>query len=99
MGNVMDNSLSQSWTLGSDQDCETCGMSWNEVIFDDWEDGEYQLSTRLYCYSGQEYTFENIDQLFVDIARFEEYTEDMKQEILALIGEFKVKYANSEYKH
>jgi hypothetical protein len=95
MDNVINNSLSRYWSLGDDDDCETCGMSYNEIDFSDYEDGEYKISTRLYCYGGQEYTFENIDQLFLDIADFEEYNEDMKQEILAHIDEFKVRYANS----
>ena len=35
--------LSNDWSLGNDDYCETCGSSFNQVVFEDWEEGEYQL--------------------------------------------------------
>jgi len=86
---------SRTWSLGDDDDCETCGYSYNEVIFNDWEDdGEYSLLTSIGCYHGQSYTIDEVDKLIDDIRHFELFNEIMEQGIRETLDKFKEQYPN-----
>jgi hypothetical protein len=85
--------LSREWSLGDNSDCETCGYTYNEVVFQDWkDDGQYQLYMSVGCYGGDTYTLDEIDRLILDIQEYEYYTEGMKKDILSTIKTFKEKY-------
>lgn len=87
--------LSRDWSLGDDDDCETCGSSYNQVIFNDWEDnGEYGLHTSIGCYHGQSYTIDQVDELIGDISHFEHFNEGMEQSIRQTLDKFKEQYPN-----
>jgi hypothetical protein len=87
--------LSRTWSLGDDDECEVCGSSYNEVIFNDWEDdGEYTLLTSIGCYSGQSYTIDEVDKLIDDIKHFELFDEIMEQGIRETLDKFKEQYPN-----
>lgn len=40
------------WYLGDDYDCETCGWTYNEVVFEE-DDGVWILRTSVGCYHGE----------------------------------------------
>lgn len=87
--------LSMEWSLGDNSDCETCGYSYNQVVFQDWQDnGQYQLYMSVGCYGGESYTLDQLDKLFADIEGFEYYTDDMKNSILFTVKKFKEQYEN-----
>lgn len=84
--------ISQEWYLGDDDDCENCGYSNNQLVFEETEDGGYQLGTRLYCYGGNIYFIDALDTLFDEISGFEHYDEIMKKEIIAIVEKYKQKH-------
>ncbi len=87
--------LSNTWQLDDGDDCETCGFSYNQVIFNAWEDdGEYTLLTSIGRYHGQSYTIDEVDQLIGDISHFEYFSEGMEQSIRQTLDKFKEQYPN-----
>lgn len=44
-----------TWSLGDDDDCDTCGWSYNELGLELWdeEEGIWQLYISVGCYGGQ----------------------------------------------
>ena len=82
--------LSNTWQLDEGDDCETCGFSFNEVIFNDWEDeGEYTLVTSIGCYHGQSYTIDEVDKLINNISHFELFNPVMEFDIRQTLDKFK----------
>ena len=51
----MEEDYEYSWYLGDDYDCDTCGMSWNMVRFELWDEDEnvWQLYMSVGCYGGE----------------------------------------------
>ena len=43
----------RTWMLGGDYDCDTCGFTWNNLRFEEWDDNLWHLSMSVGCYGGE----------------------------------------------
>ncbi len=55
LNEAVENYRPLSWSLGDDYDCDTCGMSWNELGLELWDEEAqiWQLYISVGCYGGQ----------------------------------------------
>lgn len=84
-----------SWMLGDDYDCDTCGYTWNEVRFENWDEDEniWQLWMSVGCYGG-EAVFSNdekfaikADAIINDCLTYELFTDEYAENLRKIIKE------------
>ncbi len=95
MTNDWDEYRGQSWSLGDDTDCDTCGLSWNEAEFDpDFSDtNEWSFHYRVGCYGGDgvDYYSENreekLKEMFADLRTYPGWPRRQENIIREMIEE------------
>lgn len=82
-------------SLGDDYDCETCGYTWNELRFEEWDpdDKTYILQMSVGCYGGasaissEEDFTKQVDDIIESAHRYPGFNDELEAELRNLIKE------------
>ena len=84
---MSEDTVSFTWPLGDNSDCDLCGFTWNEVGLDLWDEEEniWQLNIRVGCYEG--------DSVMSDSPEWDAKSADIIEQAL-MYSEFNEKEAD-----
>lgn len=91
----IDDYRGESWMLGNDIDCDTCGTSWNEAEFDPDFQGpnKWSFNYNVGCYGGAglDYDSENreqkLDEMFEYLSTFPGWSGIQEMAVRTMIAE------------
>ena len=84
------------WELGSDYDCELCGMTWNTLTLEfDNEYKDWSLSSRFGCYDGDKIqlgTDDSVESFLDRLMEFEGFDITIKADIMNKITKKEIEW-------
>ena len=94
MDDILDDGYEvESWVLGNDIDCETCGTSWNEAEFDPHFSGRnnWSFHYRVGCYNGDSLMWEDenreerLSEMFEYLNTFPGWSKEAENTVRGMI--------------